>query len=40
MFIRRLYRDDDFISTLEQEVVKFDAEIEALVEACNKVIWY
>jgi putative phage-type endonuclease len=40
MFIRRLYRDDDFISTLEQEVVKFDAEIEALVESCNKVTWY
>jgi predicted phage-related endonuclease len=40
LFIRRLLRDDEQISKLEQEVVKFDAEIEALVEACNKVTWY
>jgi putative phage-type endonuclease len=40
LFIRRLLRDDELISKLEQEVVKFDAEIDALVEACNKVTWY
>ena len=40
MFIRRLLRDDEQISKLEQEVVKFDAEIDALVEACNKVTWF
>jgi putative phage-type endonuclease len=40
MFIRRLLRDDEQISKLEQEVVKFDAEIDALVEACSKAQWY
>jgi putative phage-type endonuclease len=40
LFIRRLHRDDELISNLEQEVVKFDAEIDALVEACNKATWY
>jgi putative phage-type endonuclease len=40
LFIRRLHRDDDYIAKLEQEVVKFDAEIEQMIADLGGVKWY
>lgn len=40
LFIRTLYRDNDYIAKLEQEVVKFDAEIEAMIADLEMVKWY
>jgi putative phage-type endonuclease len=45
LFIRTLYRDNDYIAKLEQEVVKFDEEIELLPEeemilALGGVKWF
>jgi putative phage-type endonuclease len=40
LFIRTLYRDNDYIAKLEQEVVKFDAEIEQMIADLGMVKWY
>jgi len=40
LFIRTLYRDNDYIAKLEQEVVKFDAEIEQMIADLGGVRWY
>jgi hypothetical protein len=39
LFIRRLYRDDKIIEELEREVMAFNSEVDALVEACNTIKW-
>jgi putative phage-type endonuclease len=40
LFIRRLYRDDKIIEELEREVMAFNSEVDALVEACNTIKWF
>lgn len=40
LFIRTLYRDNEYIAKLEQEVVKFDEEIEQMIADLGGVRWY
>jgi putative phage-type endonuclease len=40
LFIRQMYRDDDYIDMLENEVVKFDEEVEQMILALYGAKWY
>jgi putative phage-type endonuclease len=39
LFIRRYHRDDKVIKDLEEEVIAFDKEIEAMAASCDGVTW-
>lgn len=39
LFIRQLFRDEEYIAKLEEEVVKFDEEIEGMILALRRVKW-
>jgi putative phage-type endonuclease len=40
LFIRRIPADEKLIEELTAEVIKFDAEVEALVASCRNVKWF